>query len=60
MDAFSIEKRRINLKHERRENVRDINVLNSGNVSFLGQEKNRSGLLQVRDIFWETPHESFS
>ena len=51
MDVFSIEKLKINLKHEPRGNFRDINGWTSGNLSCLGQETNRVGLFQVRDIF---------
>ena len=58
-DSFNIEKRKINLKHEHRGKVLDTNGRKSGNFCCLGQETNRSGLLQVREIYQETLHESF-
>ena len=59
-DAFNIEKHRIRLKHELRGKNWYINDWTSDNLSCLGQETNRAGLLQVREMFWETLHESFS
>ena len=59
MDAFYIEKRKISLKLKARGGFRDISGWNFGNFSCLGQEKNRAGFFQVRDIFSETFHESF-
>ena len=58
-DYFNIEKCKINLKHEHMRKLRDISGRNSGSCSWLVQKKKMSGLSQVRDICWETLHESF-
>ena len=55
MDAFNIEKLKIRLNHESRGRIQDIGGWTSGNFIFLGQEKNRSGLLQVKEIFGDPP-----
>ena len=59
-DIFNTEKREIHLKHEPRSTFWDVNGQTSGNLSCLGQESNRKGILQVRDICWNKLHESFS
>ena len=60
IDALYIEKREIHMKHEPREKFRDTNGCNSVNFSCLGQETNRAGFFQVREILWETLHNPFS
>ena len=59
-DAFNIGKCRIHLKHEPRGEFRDINFHNSSNFRCLGKKESRSGLFQVRDMFWYTLHDYFS
>ena len=59
MDAFNIGKQKNHMKHEPIVGFQDINGLRSGNFSSLGQEGYRTGLFQVRDMFWYTLHESF-
>ena len=39
------------MKDEPRREYLDINVWNSGNVSYFGQDKNRAWPFQVREIF---------
>ena len=58
-DAFNIERRKIHLNHEPRGKVWDISGWTSENFSCFGQDTNRSGLFQVREILWETFHEVF-
>ena len=42
-----------------RGDFKDINGWTSGNFSLRGQDTNRKGFLQVREICWETLHEYF-
>ena len=58
-DAFIIEKWTIHMNHEPREKFWDISGWTSGNFSCLGQKTNREGFFQVREICWNTSHESF-
>ena len=60
MDAFSILKSKIHLKHEPGGNFWDISGWTSGKFSCIGQDIDRAGLFRLRKIFWETFHESFS
>ena len=60
MAALKIENQKIYLKHEPRGKIWDINYWTSRKFSCLGQEKNRAGIFQLRDICWETLHAYFS
>ena len=58
-DDLNIKNGKIHMKHESREMFLDINGWTSVTFSLLGQEKNRAGFLQVRDICCDTLHEYF-